>query len=82
MEIGPEDVDLKPRNTSWTLAANVLFVDNPVGTGYSYVDDNSAFTTNVTGIARDLITLFKAFLKIHVVFQVSECVWCEYVCVV
>lgn len=71
MEIGPEDVSLQPRNTSWTQAANILFVDNPVGTGYSYVDDTSAYTTNVTGIARDLLALFNAFLKTHTVFQVG-----------
>ena len=48
-ELGPLTVDLKPRNTTWLRAANVLFVDNPVGTGYSYVTDKSAFTTNITG---------------------------------
>ena len=63
-------MNLKPRNTSWTQAANVLFVDNPVGTGYSYVDTNSAYTTDVEGIAKDLLTLFSAFLKKHTVFQV------------
>ena len=48
--------------------ANVLFVDNPVGTGYSYCDSDSAFTTDVDQIAKDLITLFSAFLN-----TVPEC---------
>ena len=48
-ELGPLTVNLTPRNTTWLRAANVLFVDNPVGAGYSYVTDKSAFTTNVTG---------------------------------
>ncbi len=45
MEIGP--YRLKDQNTlehnsgSWHEFANLLFVDNPVGTGYSYVDTNS-----------------------------------------
>ena len=52
-------------------AANVLFVDNPVGTGYSYCDTDDAFTTNVDGIAKDLVTLFTAFLNDLPVFQVS-----------
>lgn len=51
-------------------AANVLFVDNPVGTGYSYVTDKSAYTTNVSQIADDLVTLFKAFLQQQPVFEV------------
>ena len=70
-EIGPLDVSLNPRSTTWVKAANVLFVDNPVGTGYSYVDEDSAYTTNVDEIARDLLTLFEAFLKGHTVFQVQ-----------
>lgn len=52
-------------------AANVLFVDNPVGTGYSYVTDDSAYTTNVSQIADDLMTLFSQFLEDIPVFKVS-----------
>lgn len=62
-EIGPLDVNLKNRSTTWLQTASLLFIDNPVGSGYSYVDNDEAYTTNVTGIADDLITLFKAFLK-------------------
>ena len=69
-EIGPLDVNLQPRNTSWTQAANILFIDNPVGSGYSYTDDDSAFTTDVDQIAKDLLTLFSDFLKNHQIFQV------------
>ena len=50
--------------------ANVLFVDNPVGTGYSYVTEDSAYTTDVDGIATDLMTLFSAFLTKYSVFEV------------
>ena len=49
-QIGPLDVNLKPRNTTWVTKANLLFVDNPVGAGYSYVDDASKFTTNNTQV--------------------------------
>lgn len=31
MEIGPLDVNLKPRPINWVQAANILFIDNPVG---------------------------------------------------
>ena len=45
MEIGPyrvrEGGKLEYNDGSWDEFANVLFVDNPVGTGFSYVDSNA-----------------------------------------
>ena len=45
MEIGPyrvmEDEKLVHNNGSWHEFANLLFVDQPVGTGFSYVDSNA-----------------------------------------
>lgn len=45
MEIGPyrvtPDQKLVYNNGSWDEFANLLFVDNPVGTGFSYVDTDS-----------------------------------------
>lgn len=45
MEIGPyrlkDDHTLVYNDGSWTEFANVMFVDNPVGTGFSYVSTDS-----------------------------------------
>lgn len=45
MEIGPyrltDQDNLVYNNGSWNEFANLLFVDNPVGTGFSSVDTNS-----------------------------------------
>ena len=49
-------------------------MDNPVGTGYSYVDKMSALTTNVIEIAIDLVTLFGAFLVEYPDFEVGDCI--------
>ena len=68
-ELGPLTVDLKPRNTTWLRAANVLFVDNPVGAGYSYVTDVRALTTNITGALRPIIVLF---IKISLMSLISK----------
>lgn len=43
--------------------ANLLFIDNPVGTGFSYVTSKDAYTTNVKQIALDLVQVMKSFLK-------------------
>ena len=69
MEIGPKTMENIPRNTTWIKKANVLFIDNPVGSGYSYVTDNNAFTTNVSGIAEDLFRIFSEILDKHTILQ-------------
>ncbi|KAK8756526.1 hypothetical protein V5799_000772, partial [Amblyomma americanum] len=68
-EIGPQDVHLEPRNHSWVRFANLLFVDNPVGTGYSYVSNETAFAANNSQIAADLVTMISFFLTKMPEFQ-------------
>lgn len=45
MEIGPfrmkDDHTLQENSGSWHEFANLLFVDQPVGTGFSYVNSNA-----------------------------------------
>lgn len=42
---------------------NVLFIDNPVGTGFSWVKSSDLYTTTNTEIANDLVTFTKQFMK-------------------
>ncbi|KAF8654010.1 hypothetical protein HU200_062152 [Digitaria exilis] len=60
MEIGPLDEELKPRETTWLAKADLLFVDNPVGTGFSYVEDKSLMVRTDDEAARDLVMLLDA----------------------
>ena len=55
VEIGPLDLNLKPRNTTWLKEANLLFVDNPVGSGFSYVSDDQYLTKNISGICAGIL---------------------------
>jgi carboxypeptidase C (cathepsin A) len=48
---------------SSTSVASLLFVDNPVGAGYSYVDSDDAFTTDVSMIAADMMVLLTSFFN-------------------
>ncbi|KAK7929714.1 hypothetical protein WMY93_006109 [Mugilogobius chulae] len=70
-EIGPLDRDLNPRNTTWVQSASVLFVDNPVGTGFSYTDRDDAFATNVSTVASDMLVLLRNFFTKMEDFQVG-----------
>ncbi|XP_044735318.1 retinoid-inducible serine carboxypeptidase-like [Chrysoperla carnea] len=62
-ELGPLDSNLNPRNHTWVKDYNVIFIDNPVGTGFSYVDSTSLLTTNNAQIARDLVECLRSFYK-------------------
>ncbi|GJN31687.1 hypothetical protein PR202_gn00011 [Eleusine coracana subsp. coracana] len=63
LEVGPLDVNLKPRNSTWLQKADLIFVDNPVGVGYSYVEDDSLLVTTDWQQAADATTLIKALVK-------------------
>ncbi|CAL1686269.1 unnamed protein product [Lasius platythorax] len=59
-ELGPLDTDLNPRNYTWVKNYNVLFIDNPVGTGFSYVNKSKFARTNAQ-IASDLLECIRGF---------------------
>lgn len=63
------------RSVCWLFqvqAANVLFVDNPVGTGFSYTDSPSGYATNVAMVASDMLVLLKHFFTERPEFQVCK----------
>ncbi|XP_046826031.1 retinoid-inducible serine carboxypeptidase-like isoform X2 [Vespa crabro] len=62
-EIGPLDTNLKARNYTWVKDYNVLFIDNPVGTGFSYVENVTAYAKTNKQIALDLVECMRGFLK-------------------
>ncbi|CAK9178847.1 unnamed protein product [Ilex paraguariensis] len=58
-EIGPLDINLEPRNSTWLKKADLLFVDSPVGTGFSYVEDEKLAVKTDEESATDLTTMLK-----------------------
>ncbi|KAJ6849104.1 serine carboxypeptidase-like 51 isoform X1 [Iris pallida] len=70
-EVGPLDTDLKPRNSTWLQKVDLLFVDNPVGTGYSFVEDNTLFVKTDEEAAADLTALLIALYNKNTALQKS-----------
>ncbi|XP_020035462.2 retinoid-inducible serine carboxypeptidase [Castor canadensis] len=68
-EIGPLDSNLKPRRTTWLQSASLLFVDNPVGTGFSYVNQSGEYAKDLATVASDMMVLLKTFFDCHKEFQ-------------
>lgn len=67
MEIGPyrlkDSGHLVYNDGSWDEFANVLFVDNPVGTGYSYVDTDS-YVTELPQMADQMVQFLEKFFAL------------------
>ncbi|KAK2593528.1 Cell death protease [Conoideocrella luteorostrata] len=67
MEVGPyrvkHDKSLGLNNGSWNEFANLLFVDNPVGTGFSYVDTNS-YIHELKTMADQFVIFLEKFFKV------------------
>ena len=70
-EIGPLYQDSAARTTTWIQKTNLLFIDNPVGAGFSYVTDPAAYTRNITQITDDLLVVLKTFLTNLTIFEDS-----------
>uniref|UniRef100_A0A913IBI9 Tyrosine-protein kinase receptor n=1 Tax=Strongyloides stercoralis TaxID=6248 RepID=A0A913IBI9_STRER len=62
-ELGPKDLNGNDRNYTWLQISDLIFVDNPVGSGFSYVDSDDKFTKNVADIASDLLKWAKDFFN-------------------
>ncbi|XP_071706769.1 serine carboxypeptidase-like 51 [Rutidosis leptorrhynchoides] len=70
-EVGPLDTFLKQRNSTWLKKGDLLFVDNPVGTGYSFVEDKELLVKTDEEAARDLTTLLIKVFNRNVTLQRS-----------
>ncbi|XP_068627351.1 retinoid-inducible serine carboxypeptidase-like [Battus philenor] len=68
-EIGPLDMNMQPRNHTWVKGRNLLLIDHPVGTGFSYVTDKSLLVKTDREMALDLTKVIKAFFKTHKQFR-------------
>ena len=66
---GPLDQNLEPRNSSWIQTTNILYVDSPVGVGFSLVDNSSFIPKTTEEISTDLITMLQTFMNEHYYFK-------------
>jgi len=48
---------------SWTEAANVMWIDQPVGTGFSYADKPDDYVFDEAQVAEDLYQFLQSFFK-------------------
>lgn len=63
---------LQMRKYSWTLAHSVIYIDNPVGTGYSFTDNEKGYARNETHVGRDLQTALVQFFLLFPELQNND----------
>lgn len=60
------------RKYTWTKGINVLYIDNPVGTGFSFTQNQAGYVTNEDEVARDLYAALIQFFQIFTHFQNNQ----------
>ena len=75
-ENGPFDVDadlnLVTRNFSWSNTHNLLYIDNPTGTGFSFTDDEAGYARSEDDVARDLYSALTQFFTAFEMFRDND----------
>jgi len=61
-----EKNQLKLRNHTWTASYSVLYVDNPVGTGFSFTGNDTGYSTNQTTVG---LNMYEALVQFFTVFS-------------
>jgi len=54
---------------AWNSVSNLIFVDQPVGTGFSYADNADDYVTSETQVAEDMYQFLQGFFKQYPQYQ-------------
>ncbi|CAN8021463.1 unnamed protein product, partial [Ixodes persulcatus] len=54
----------KLRESTWTTSFSVLYVDNPVGTGFSFTGKDQGYARNQTDVSRDMLEALQQFFTL------------------
>ncbi|KAK4433875.1 Serine carboxypeptidase-like 50 [Sesamum alatum] len=72
-ELGPwlvnQDLSLAPNPGSWNRIFGLLFLDNPIGTGFSFASSSHEIPRNQHDVAKHLFTAIKKFVALDGSFK-------------
>ncbi|XP_003430729.1 probable serine carboxypeptidase CPVL isoform X2 [Ornithorhynchus anatinus] len=76
VEHGPyivnKNLTLCDRDFSWTSKFSMIYIDNPVGTGFSFTTDNRGYAVNQDDVARDLYSALTQFFQLFPEYQKND----------
>ncbi|XP_031635891.1 venom serine carboxypeptidase-like [Contarinia nasturtii] len=63
---------LIPRTYSWHLHHNLIYIDNPVGTGFSFTDSDEGYAKNEVNVGENLLCALQQFFLLFPNLQKNE----------
>ncbi|XP_010535625.1 PREDICTED: serine carboxypeptidase-like 48 isoform X2 [Tarenaya hassleriana] len=67
-----KNLSLSWNDFGWDKASNLIYVDQPVGTGFSFTSDDSDLRHDEDGVSNDLYDFLQAFFKEHPQFAKND----------
>ncbi|EFH48286.1 hypothetical protein ARALYDRAFT_489152 [Arabidopsis lyrata subsp. lyrata] len=67
-----EDLSLTWNDFGWDKVSNLIYVDQPIGTGFSYTSAESDLRHDEAGVSNDLYDFLQAFFKEHPKFVKND----------
>ncbi|XP_071811456.1 probable serine carboxypeptidase CPVL isoform X1 [Apostichopus japonicus] len=76
IENGPfsvtKDGKLKERQWAWTKKYSMIYIDNPVGTGFSFTDNDAGYANNEDDVAVNLYSALTQFFQVFPEYQKND----------
>uniref|UniRef100_H0VNN3 Probable serine carboxypeptidase CPVL n=2 Tax=Cavia porcellus TaxID=10141 RepID=H0VNN3_CAVPO len=76
VEHGPyvvtKNMTVHARDFAWSTTLSMLYIDNPVGTGFSFTDDTIAYAVNEDDVARDLYSALIQFFQLFPEYEKND----------
>ncbi|XP_044776034.1 probable serine carboxypeptidase CPVL isoform X1 [Neomonachus schauinslandi] len=76
VEHGPyfvtSNMTLRLRDFAWTTTLSMLYIDNPVGTGFSFTDDPQGYAVNEDDVAQNLYSALVQFFLLFPEYKEND----------
>ena len=67
-----EEQTLESRHYTWISTHNVIYIDNPVGTGFSFTEDDKGYSRNEEDVGNNLYKAMKQFFQMFPEYQQND----------
>ena len=67
-----KDPYIKPNKYSWNKFANMLYIDSPAGTGFTYASNDQNYHTNDSLVSIDLMSFLFQFMRMYPLYVSAD----------